>query len=179
MLGLLQLIKATSTAANLAAVGVDLEALGLALDSVEPVTRDWDSSWTVTASANTTTSSVSNPKVPPCYLLPPSITLNPTAKLGSFADETLLYIFHSHPKDRLQESAARELTVSRSWRYHKDLQQWMTVVEGELAATQRVPLPSRTFTVVFDVNTWSRCKRDVLVDKEDVIEDRFLSGEFC
>lgn len=175
MLGLLQLIKSTSAAVNLAAVGVDLEALGLALDSAEPVTRDWDSPWTSTSVPITPASSTAGQalRVPPCYLLPPSITLNPGAKLPSFADETLLYIFYAHPKDRLQELAARELTTARSWRYHKDLQQWMTVVEGELAVTQRVP-PTRTFTVVFDTASWTRCKRDVVVDKEDVIEDRFL-----
>lgn len=185
MLGLLQLIKSTATAVNLAAVGVDLEALGLALDSTEPVTRDWDSPWTGSLfnnsnnninNSNPPTSSAttnSTVRVPPCYLLPPSITLNPSAKLSSFADETLLYIFYAHPRERLQELAARELTLSRSWRYHKDLQQWVTVSEGELTPNQRLP-STRSFSVVFDTATWSRCKRDLVIDNEDYIEDRFL-----
>jgi CCR4-NOT transcription complex subunit 2 len=169
MLGLLQLIKATGSAANLAAVGIDLESLGLPLDNADPITRDWDSPFSASR-----TDSQADSRIPSCYLLPSSIVLNPSNKFPHFTDETLLYIFYGMPKDRMQELAARELT-GRSWRFHRELQQWLTV-EGsgvEIGANARYP-PSRTFTVYFDANTWTRCKRETIIDRDEQIEDRFL-----
>ena len=179
MLGLLHLIKTTGSTANLAAVGIDLEALGLALDSPEPVTRDWDSCWSVPSSAvsavNTNTSSQSvNSKIPPCYILPPSVSLSPSTKITSLADETLFYIFYGMTRDRsLQEMAAKELTTARSWRYHVKLQLWLTVEEG-LPSSKLYPTDTRTFTVCFDPNTWTRVKRSITIDEDGQIEDRFL-----
>lgn len=167
MLGLLNVIKATSTAANLAAVGVDLEGLDLALEGTEPVTRDWDSYLPI----NTTPSSSSTPHQH-CYSLTPQIAANPAVKIGSFSDETLFYIFYAFPKDQLQELAARELTVSRGWRFHKKLQLWCCN-NGE-DADELWPA-SKQFTIVFDVASWSRQKREIGVqDGEDVVEDRFI-----
>jgi CCR4-NOT transcription complex subunit 2 len=169
MLGLLQLIKATGSAINLAAVGIDLESLGLALDSADNINRDWEYPFSSSRSDNQADS-----RIPACYLLPSSIVLNPSSKLPHFTDETLLYIFYGMPRDRMQELAARELT-SRSWRYHRELQQWLTV-EGngtEVGAGARYP-PSRTFTVFFDVSTWTRNKRETTIERDDQIDDRFL-----
>lgn len=179
MLGLLQLIKSTGSVINLAAVGVDLEALGLVLDSPDPITKDWNSPWAnglasgdAQGAAMATSAQNTNHRIPACYILPSSVSLNPGTKLPHFSDETLLYIFYGVPRDRLQELAARELTA-RSWRYHKELQQWLTI-EGELPLTAKCPSSTRTFSMYFDVTSWTRVRKDIVIDKEEVIEDRFL-----
>lgn len=54
--------------------------------------------------------------LPLCYTVPNVPKAD--ERMGTFQDETLFYIFYSMPHDRLQELAARELTVNRKWRYH-------------------------------------------------------------
>lgn len=61
--------------------------------------------------------------LPVCYNVqapPPAAT-----RIGAFTEETLFYMFYGMPRDRMQEMAARELTLARGWRYHKELRLWI------------------------------------------------------
>lgn len=61
--------------------------------------------------------------LPVCYNVqapPPAAT-----RIGAFTEETLFYMFYGMPRDRMQEMAARELTLARGWRYHKELRLWV------------------------------------------------------
>lgn len=60
--------------------------------------------------------------LPSCYNVqsPPPAAL----RVASFCEETLFYMFYGMPRDRMQELAAKELTLSRGWRFHLFLELW-------------------------------------------------------
>ena len=57
--------------------------------------------------------------------------------------ETLFSIFYQHPRDVLQELAAHEL-ISREWRWHKLLRQWLQKDTRESNSTSALPLVDLT-----------------------------------
>lgn len=82
-------------------------------------------------------------------------------KIKLFSDETLFFIFYMKPRDILQEYAAREL-VSRNWRYHKDVQVWLTKdnsVEPVLIG-QNV---EKGFYIFFDPYHWEKIKKEFIL----------------
>lgn len=61
--------------------------------------------------------------LPACYNVqaPP----HAATRIGSFTEETLFYMFYGMPRDRMQEMAARELTLNRGWRFHVEQRLWL------------------------------------------------------
>lgn len=183
---LLGVLKDGSNWEHLLAVGIDLETFGLPLDQPEPLVLSAKSPFTSlstssqqqlrrSSSSSDSTSSVSNRTddlsnlLPPCYNisnLPPA-----SSKIGSFAEETLFYIFYSMPRDRLQELAARELTVNRNWRFWTTQRIWLTC--STTATIQGDVYVADSF---WDVSTWSRTKKDIRIPLQE-IEDRFLTSK--
>lgn len=91
--------------------------------------------------------------LPVCYNVqapPPAAT-----RIGAFTEETLFYMFYGMPRDRMQDMAARELTLARGWRYHKELRLWVlpasvtptaSSMTAGISALRMSPAPSSTVT---------------------------------
>lgn len=107
------------------------------------------SPWAMEAAANPTTASPTTAAastswkgmnqtnleaiLPACYNVqaPP----HASSRIGSFTEETLFYMFYGMPRDRMQEMAARELTINRGWRFHKELRIWVLPSSATSSAT--------------------------------------------
>jgi CCR4-NOT transcription complex subunit 2 len=143
ILGLLGVIRMTDPDLNMLALGTDLTALGLNLNSSEPLYQTFSSPW-----SDTPTRGAAPPDaaVPRCYLMTPP-ALN-AAHFQKFDVETLFYIFYSMPRDLPQAAAAHELHT-RDWRYHNDLKLWFT--RGADPAH-----PHQAAFFYWDVTLWER-----------------------
>lgn len=102
--GLLSLIRGESGDYSMLALGQDLTQLGLDLNQPEaPLYPSFASPW----------ADVDSKPVEPEYQLPPCYTVQNVqslgAKVASFSDETLFYIFYTMPRDIMQEVVAGEL----------------------------------------------------------------------
>ncbi|QIX01039.1 hypothetical protein AMS68_006556 [Peltaster fructicola] len=113
--------------------GQDLNALGMDLDSPEPIWPTFTAFPASTSQAQGASTSngvfdFHDRAIVPEFALPPAYTVTnvpPLAgRLGSLSDETLFCIFYQNPRDLLQEQAAQELNA-RDWRWHKVLRQWL------------------------------------------------------
>ncbi|CAG8761015.1 14757_t:CDS:2, partial [Acaulospora morrowiae] len=104
--------------------------------------------------------------LPSCYNVQPPPPAQ--SKIGSFADETLFYIFYSMPRDILQEAAAQEL-YNRNWRYHKELRVWLTKEQGTepFAKTQTF---ERGNYILFDPASWEKVKKEIFLMYESLEE---------
>jgi len=104
--------------------------------------------------------------IPACYTLPqpPPPALS---KIISFSDETLLYIFYALPQSALSEAASNEL-YTRAWRFHKELQCWITK-EPEMVPTRTSTYEKGVFWV-FDPTRWERERREMTVRYDDLEE---------
>lgn len=88
------------------------------------------------------------------------------SKIQSFQDETLFYIFYSRPRDTIQEYAAREL-VTRNWRYHRDLQVWLTKdsnVDPQIIS----PDVERGVYIFFDPHNWEKIRKEFVLHYSSV-----------
>lgn len=135
--------------------------------------------------------------LPTCYNVqaPP----HAATRLASFTEETLFYMFYGMPRDRMQEMAARELTVNRGWRFHRELRLWLLPASAaptaasttagistlhiscpspaeEITTTSGGGTPETASYVVFDPNTWSKIRRELPPIKEGLLETRFTSS---
>lgn len=123
MQGLTSLVRMEQSDITNYALGQDISKCGLDLSDDSEILKNLSSPWAETARS----------ELEPYFKLPKSIrssSIDPPpgpcdAKIQSFTDETLFYIFYMKPRDTLQEYAAREL-VARNWRYHKGIQVWLT-----------------------------------------------------
>lgn len=108
-------------------------------------------------------------EVEPAFTLPPqyhfdSLQLQlplPDQIMGSFTDETLFFIFYTQPRDLLQEMAFREL-IARNWRYHKDLQVWLTK-SSDVEPVQVTSGCERGVYVFFDPHNWVKIKKEFML----------------
>lgn len=146
------------------ALGQDVNFLGLDLGSSDKILRTLPSPWAET----------SRSEVEPYFTIPESIrqeniTPEPEPcdqKIQSFSDETLFYIFYMKPRDTLQEYAAREL-VARNWRYHKDIQVWLTKdsnVEPVLISHD----VEKSVYIFFDPHNWEKIKKEFVLHYSSV-----------
>lgn len=146
------------------AIGQDINLLGLDLSKDSKILQNLPSPWAET----------SRSEVEPYYSLPASIraeNIIPTPepcdnKIQSFSDETLFYIFYMKPRDTLQEYAAREL-VARNWRYHKDIQVWLTKdsnVEPVLISQD----VEKGVYIFFDPHNWEKIKKEFVLHYSSV-----------
>lgn len=146
LLGLLAVIRMSDADRNALALGNDLTALGLNLNSSGNLYSTFASPWSDIA-----TSREPHYQLPMCYYMqPPALK---TGHLSKFQLETLFYIFYALPKDVLQAYAAQEL-YSRAWRYHVDLKLWFKRAEP----SDGMPPNSNGNPqyIYFDINSWER-----------------------
>ncbi|KAI8927241.1 hypothetical protein BC831DRAFT_390239, partial [Entophlyctis helioformis] len=169
LLGLIDVIRMTSDDVSMLALGCDLTSLGLALNSGDPIHTTFLTPFTDAPSLG------SDPpySLPTCYAplpgvppMPPSAAL---AKITSFSDETLFYVFYALPRDVMQEAAAQEL-YNRSWRFHKELKLWLCKDAG-VAAMEKMPGSERGVYIFFDPATWTRVKKEWVL-YYDQLEER-------
>lgn len=161
---------------NVLSVGLDLTALGLNLNSTEPLHKTFESPWEGGQSGYMDQlhqqlhqqqaqmqqqhhlggggingfgkNKEVEYKLPTCYYMqPPSLR---SSHFTKFQLETLFYIFYNMPRDVLQLLAAVEL-YKRKWRYHKDLKLWFSCDADAMQSSYE-----RGKYVYFDIKSWER-----------------------
>ncbi|XP_076242961.1 CCR4-NOT transcription complex subunit regena isoform X2 [Calliopsis andreniformis] len=161
MVGLLTFIRAAETDPNLVslALGQDLTALGLNLNSPENLYQNFGGPWAETPC---------RPQdidfhVPPEYLINASIRdkLAPV-KLNRYKDDLLFYMFYTNVGDVLQLAAAAEL-YSREWRYHMEEKVWITQAPG-LGLVEKTSTYERGTYYYFDAQSWRKVAKEFYLD---------------
>lgn len=159
MQGLTSLVRMEQSDITNYALGQDISKCGLDLSDDSEILKNLSSPWAETARS----------ELEPYFKLPKSIrssSIDPPpgpcdAKIQSFTDETLFYIFYMKPRDTLQEYAAREL-VARNWRYHKGIQVWLTKdsnVEPVLISQD----VEKGVYIFFDPHNWEKIKKEFVL----------------
>ncbi|KAK3307044.1 uncharacterized protein B0T15DRAFT_529035 [Chaetomium strumarium] len=88
------------------------------------------------------------------------------AKISSFNEETLMWIFYSCPRDIKQQMAAIELN-NRNWRWHKKYQFWLT--KDDIMAPQNLgPGHERGYYIVWDTVNWRKERRELMLQYADL-----------
>lgn len=162
--GLSHLIRLNNNEDSGHAWSQDVELLGIDLRPGAENLKNLASPW------QETTRSEVEPyfNLPEC-ILKQNITPQPEpcgSKIQSFQDETLFYIFYSRPRDTIQEYAAREL-VTRNWRYHRDLQVWLTKdsnVDPQIIS----PDVERGVYIFFDPHNWEKIRKEFVLHYSSV-----------
>jgi CCR4-NOT transcription complex subunit 2 len=170
MLGLLATIRSQNADLSLLAHGVDLTALGLNLNSAEPLYPSFSSPFGPDLSRNSapledtrTDETVGNSldafaALPSCYSAC-TVSLKP-AHFKRFSTETLILIFYGYPRDLVQVYAALEL-FNRGWRYHKELKTWFARSGPGVESLAPDPSDAKSISssgnqlVYFDLHNWS------------------------
>ncbi|KAK4176700.1 putative general negative regulator of transcription subunit [Triangularia setosa] len=88
------------------------------------------------------------------------------AKISSFNEETLMWIFYSCPRDFKQQLAAVEL-MNRNWRWHKRLQLWLTK-DDQLVPQTLSPNAERGYYIVWDKDVWRKERRELTLHYADL-----------
>lgn len=156
--GLNALTKMEQTDQTAFAIGQDINLLGLDF-SEEKILPKLSSPWAETARS----------EVEPYFCIPKSIQKDNIVpppepcdqKIQLFSDETLFYIFYMRPRDKLQEFAAREL-VARNWRYHKDIQVWLTK-DSHVEAIMITQDVEKGVYIFFDPHNWEKIKKEFVL----------------
>lgn len=161
MVGLLTFIRAAETDPNLVslALGQDLTALGLNLNSPENLYPNFGGPWAETPC---------RPQdidfhVPPEYLINSQIRekLAPV-KLNRYKDDLLFYMFYTNVGDVLQLAAAAEL-YSREWRYHTEEKVWITQAPG-MGIVEKTSTYERGTYYFFDAQNWRKVAKEFHLD---------------
>lgn len=162
--GLASLAKMEQNDQTKFAMGQDVNLLGLDLLPENHILKHLSSPWVET----------SRSEVEPYFQLPPAIQPHSIVpppepcdnKIQSFSDETLFYIFYMKPRDTLQEYAAREL-VARNWRYHKDIQVWLTK-DSNVEPVLISPDVEKGVYIFFDPHNWEKIKKEFVLHYSSV-----------
>lgn len=142
----------------LLALGTDLTQLGLELNQPEqPLSATFASPW----SDQQVRAAEPDFKLPQCYAVLNTQPLQ--SKVRNFSDETLFYIFYTMPKDVMQEIVAQELT-QRNWRYHKELQVWLTKVPGNEPSQIVQGRFEKGVYVFFEPTLWERQQKEFILE---------------
>ncbi|KAK5167064.1 transcriptional regulator [Saxophila tyrrhenica] len=167
-------------------MGNDLNSLGLDLDSNDPLYPTFTPFQAVGSSGSSF--DFHERHMVPDFTLPSAYTVNNVPalqdRISAFSDETLFSVFYQNPRDALQELAATEL-ISREWRWHKLLRQWLQKDTREASSSSSLQLvdltngapvgtqPIRTSErgekgvyVFFDAMNWRRERRVLELDYE-------------
>ncbi|KAF3921254.1 hypothetical protein ABW21_db0205919 [Orbilia brochopaga] len=156
--GLLPLIRNEDLDMALLALGTDLTQLGLELNQPEqPLSSTFASPWSDTQ----VRAAEPDFKLPPCYSVLNTQPLQ--SKVRNFSDETLFYIFYTMPKDVMQEIVAQELT-QRNWRYHKELQVWLTKVPGNEPSQIVQGRFEKGIYTFFEPAIWERQQKEFVLE---------------
>jgi len=168
MVGLLTFIRAAETDPNLVslALGSDLTALGLNLNSTDNLYPNFGGPWAETPCRPQDI----DYHVPPEYLINSSIRDKlAQVKLNRYKEDLLFYMFYTNVGDILQVAAAAEL-FNRDWRYHKDEKVWLTRPPG-MVPQEKTNTYERGTYYIFDVQSWRKVVKDFHLDY-DKLEDR-------
>ncbi|QPG73051.1 hypothetical protein FOA43_000355 [Brettanomyces nanus] len=164
--GLLPLLRMEPSDQATIATGVDLNMLGLDLSNNDPnykISKTFASPWLETSRSEV------EPlfSCPNSFLIPDKELTNIESRINTFNDETLFFIFYSKPRDTLQELAARELN-NRNWRYHKDLQVWLTK-DSSVEPVPNGPGSERGTYVFFDPTSWEYVTKEFVLSYQSII----------
>ncbi|KAI5966672.1 CDC36 [Candida theae] len=165
--GLSSLVRMEQTDFTSYAIGQDIGKCGLDLSPNAKILKNLASPWSET----------SRSEVEPQFQIPLHLQnsqlkdhqIDPAtcdSKIQNFTDETLFYIFYMKPRDTLQEYAAREL-VARNWRYHKDIQVWLTKdsnVEPVLIGQD----VEKGVYIFFDPHNWEKIRKEFVLHYSSV-----------
>lgn len=162
--GISLLLRMDQTEKNLFAYGQDIQLIGFDLSDKSSILRNLALPWQETSRTD----------VEPYFLLPKTIldeNIQPRPepcdlKIQLFADETLFYIFYSRPRDTLQEYAAREL-VARNWRYHRDIQVWLTK-DSNVEPVLILPDVESGVYIFFDPHNWEKIRKEFVLHYSSV-----------
>ncbi|XP_066154207.1 CCR4-NOT transcription complex subunit 2 isoform X1 [Euwallacea fornicatus] len=161
VVGLLAFIRAAESDPNLVslALGQDLTALGLNLNSPENLYTSFGGPW---ADHPCRPQDVDF-HVPPEYLINHAIRnkLAPM-KLSLYKEDVLFFMFYTSVGDVLQIAAATEL-YSREWRYHMEEKVWITQVPG-MVLLEKTPTYERGTYYFFDVQSWRKVPKEFHLD---------------
>lgn len=161
VVGLLAFIRAAESDPNLVslALGQDLTALGLNLNSPENLYPSFGGPW---ADHPCRPQDVDF-HVPPEYLINHAIRDKLAAmKLSRYKDDLLFFMFYTSVGDVLQIAAAAEL-YSREWRYHMEEKVWITQVPG-MVLLEKTPTYERGTYYFFDVQSWRKVAKEFHLD---------------
>lgn len=145
------------------AIGQDLNLLGFDLNQ-EKILENLSSPWLETSRSEVEPSFKLPKSVQNGSIIPPPESCD--SKISNFSDETLFYIFYMKPRDTLQEYAAREL-VSRNWRYHKEIQVWLTK-DSNVEPVLISPEVEKGVYIFFDPHNWEKIKKDFVLHYSSV-----------
>ncbi|XP_050296384.1 CCR4-NOT transcription complex subunit 2 isoform X2 [Anthonomus grandis grandis] len=161
VVGLLAFIRAAESDPNLVslALGQDLTALGLNLNSPENLYASFGGPW---ADHPCRPQDVDF-HVPPEYLINHAIrTKLAPMKLSLYKDDVLFFMFYTSVGDVLQIAAAAEL-YSRDWRYHMEEKIWITQVPG-MVLLEKTSTYERGTYYFFDVQSWRKVAKEFHLD---------------
>ncbi|KAL2159017.1 hypothetical protein VTH06DRAFT_3048 [Thermothelomyces fergusii] len=103
-------------------------------------------------------------RLPDCYQVKNVQPIE--AKISSFNEETLMWIFYSCPRDVKQQMAAIELN-NRNWRWHKKMQMWLT--KDDVMVPQSLgPTHERGYYIVWDTANWRKERRELVLHYADL-----------
>ncbi|KAL2169265.1 hypothetical protein VTG60DRAFT_6268 [Thermothelomyces hinnuleus] len=103
-------------------------------------------------------------RLPDCYQVKNVQPIE--AKISSFNEETLMWIFYSCPRDIKQQMAAIELN-NRNWRWHKKMQMWLT--KDDVMVPQSLgPAHERGYYIVWDTANWRKERRELVLHYADL-----------
>ncbi|EEQ40008.1 putative general negative regulator of transcription subunit [Clavispora lusitaniae] len=161
--GISSLVKMEQNDQTSSAMGQDLGLMDLDLSEKAEILKNLASPWQET----------SRSEVEPYFSFDESIlqkNMPPPepcdTKISSFMDETLFYIFYTKPRDTLQEYAAREL-VARNWRYHRDIQVWLTK-DSNVEPVLISPDVERGVYIFFDPHNWEKIRKEFVLHYSSV-----------
>ncbi|KZT37338.1 hypothetical protein SISSUDRAFT_1034149 [Sistotremastrum suecicum HHB10207 ss-3] len=175
LLGLLAMIKSSDPETALISIGSDLGTMGLDMQqpgydlesSHSSLQRNLYSSFITPWSDSSAAHSVEPDfHLPACYSVQPAPI--GSSKAAAFSDETLFFMFYSHPRDVAQEVAAQELW-NRNWRFHKELRVWITKETGTSPSTKHNGSEHGTFTL-WDPDNWEKTRKHMHVAYSDLEE---------
>ncbi|XP_050535723.1 CCR4-NOT transcription complex subunit 2-like isoform X2 [Daktulosphaira vitifoliae] len=161
IVGLLTFIRAAESDPNLVslALGQDLTALGLNLNSPENIYPTFAGPW---ADAPCRPQDVEF-HGPPEYIINHGIRDKLAhIKLSRYKEDLLFYLFYTNYGDAIQLAAANEL-YSRDWRYHMEERVWITQAPG-LSLIEKTSTYERGTYYVFDALTWRKVPKEFLLE---------------
>lgn len=164
MEGLRSLVRMEQSNYTSFAIGQDISKTGLDLSKGSEILKNLASPWAETSRSEVEPYFTLPREIRPENIIPPPEPCD--NKIQSFTDETLFYIFYMRPRDTLQEYAAREL-VARNWRYHKDIQVWLTKdsnVEPVLISQD----VEKGVYIFFDPHNWEKIRKEFVLHYSSV-----------
>ncbi|KXJ92282.1 hypothetical protein Micbo1qcDRAFT_162491 [Microdochium bolleyi] len=140
--------------------GMDPQTFGLDLATPAPISSQIYSLWNDAPPRPP----IPDHRLPECYKVNNVQPLQ--AKISSFNEETLMWIFYSCPGDMQQQQAAQELN-NRNWRWHKKLKIWLTK-DDIMQPRQLSGLHEEGYYIIWNTKDWRKERRTLVLYYEDL-----------